>query len=104
MLQFPAGFLWGTATSAYQIEGAHDADGKGPSIWDTFTHTPGHIERDETGDMAADHYHRYGEDVGIMGDLGLNAYRFSIAWARVLPDGSGAANVAGLDFYNRLVD
>ncbi len=104
MLQFPAGFLWGTATSAYQIEGAHDADGKGPSIWDSFTHTSGRIEREETGDVAADHYHRYREDVAIMGELGLNAYRFSTAWTRVLPDGNGAPNPRGLDFYNRLVD
>ncbi len=104
MLTFPDGFLWGTATSAYQIEGGHNADGKGPSIWDTFTHTPGKIERNEDGDIADDHYHRYREDVAIMGELGLNAYRFSIAWARVLPQGSGAPNPHGLDFYSRLVD
>jgi beta-glucosidase len=104
MLTFPEGFLWGTATAAYQIEGAHDVDGKGPSIWDTFTHTPGRIERDENGDVACDHYHRYREDVALMSELGLNAYRFSIAWARVLPQGTGASNPKGLDFYSGLVD
>ncbi len=104
MSDFPQGFLWGTATSAYQIEGAHAADGKGPSIWDTFAHMPGKIERDENGDVAADHCHRYRDDVAIMGALGLNAYRFSIAWSRVLPAGTGVANPRGLDFYQRLVD
>jgi len=102
--KFPDGFLWGTATAAYQIEGAHDADGKGPSIWDTFAHTPDKIERNETGDVACDHYHRYREDVAIMAELGVNAYRFSVSWPRVIPAGSGAANSKGLDFYNRLVD
>ena len=104
MLTFPDGFLWGTATAAYQIEGAHDADGKGPSIWDTFSHTPGKIFQDHTGDVACDHYHRYDEDVARMADLGLNAYRFSVSWPRVLPAGTGAPNPKGLDFYNRLVD
>ncbi len=104
MRRFPDGFLWGTATAAYQIEGAHDADGRGPSIWDTFSHTPGKIETGEVGDVACDHYHRYRDDVALMADLGLNAYRFSIAWPRVLPQGSGAINRAGLDFYDRLVD
>jgi len=104
MLTFPDGFLWGTATAAYQIEGAHDADGKGPSIWDTFSHTPGKIFQDHTGDVACDHYHRYHEDVARMADLGLNAYRFSVSWPRVLPAGTGAPNPKGLDFYNRLVD
>lgn len=104
MLQFPDGFLWGTATAAYQIEGAWDEDGKGPSIWDTFSHTPGKIERGETGDVACDHYHRYDEDVAIMKELGQNAYRLSIAWSRVLPGGRGKPNQAGIDFYDRLID
>jgi beta-glucosidase len=104
MRRFPDGFQWGAATAAYQIEGAPDADGKGPSIWDTFSHTPGKIERDETGDVACDHYHRYRDDVALMADLGLTAYRFSIAWPRVMPQGRGNANPQGLDFYSRLVD
>jgi beta-glucosidase len=104
MHRFPNGFTWGTATASYQIEGAHDADGKRPSIWDTFAHTPGKIHADEHGDVACDHYHRYREDVALMADLGLNAYRFSIAWPRVLPGGTGAANPAGVEFYSRLVD
>lgn len=104
MLAFPDGFLWGTATSAYQLEGAATADGKGPSIWDTFSHTPGKTNRAETGDVACDHYHRYRDDVRLMADLGFNAYRFSIAWPRVIPAGTGAANDRGLDFYHRLVD
>ena len=104
MRHFPAGFLWGTATSAYQIEGAHDTDGKGGSIWDTFAHTPGKIHQEQTGDVACDHYRRYREDVALMADLGLNAYRFSVSWPRVLPSGDGASNPTGLDFYHRLVD
>jgi beta-glucosidase len=104
MRRFPDGFFWGTATAAYQIEGAHDADGKGPSIWDTFSHTPGKIETGDVGDVACDHYHRYRDDVTLMADLGLTAYRFSISWPRVLPQGTGAVNGAGLDFYQRLVD
>ena len=101
---FPADFAWGTATAAFQIEGAPREDGKGESIWDRFTHTPGKIERGEDADVACDHYHRWREDVDLMADLGLNAYRFSIAWTRVLPEGSGAINAAGLDFYDALVD
>ncbi len=101
---FPEGFLWGTATAAYQIEGAHTEDGKGESIWDRFTHTPGTIERGETGDVAADHYHRWQDDLDLMSRLNLNAYRFSVAWPRILPDGYGRVNEAGLDFYSRLVD
>ena len=104
MRRFPDDFLWGTATAAYQIEGAHDADGKGPSIWDTFSHVPGKIENGEVGDVACDHYHRYRADVALMAELGLNAYRFSISWPRVIPSGDGAPNPAGLDFYSRLVD
>ncbi len=101
---FPDGFLWGTATSSYQIEGAWDADGKGESIWDRFSHTPGNIENNETGDVASDHVHRWPEDVQIMKDLGLKGYRFSISWPRILPAGRGQVNQAGLDFYSHLVD
>ncbi len=101
---FPSDFLWGAATAAYQIEGAWKADGKGESIWDRFSHTPGRIARGDTGDVACDHYHRSRQDVALMGQLGLKAYRFSISWPRVLPEGRGRANSAGLDFYSRLVD
>jgi beta-glucosidase len=102
---FPDGFYWGTATSAYQIEGAWKEDGKGPSIWDTFTHTPGKIKNGDTGDVANDHYHRYKEDVALMkNEIGANAYRFSISWPRIFPNGKGQPNSKGLDFYNRLVD
>src|SRR5712664_4243628 len=101
---FPDGFVWGTATSAYQIEGAVDEDGRGRSIWDTFAHTPGRIAVHSSGDRANDHYHRYKEDVRLIRDLGVKAYRFSIAWPRVFPQGAGAPNPKGLDFYNRLVD
>jgi beta-glucosidase len=101
---FPKGFYWGTGTSSYQIEGAWNEDGKGASIWDTFAHTPGNIQNSDTGDVALDHYHRYKEDVALMRDIGANAYRFSIAWPRIFPEGVGAPNAKGLDFYNRLVD
>src|SRR5664279_5323105 len=101
---FPPSFVWGAATAAYQIEGAARADGRGPSIWDTFSHTPGRTHDGDTGDVATDHYHRTAEDIAIMADLGLAAYRFSIAWPRVVPAGSGPVNQAGLDFYSRLVD
>ena len=101
---FPSGFVWGTATSAYQIEGAVEEDGRGRSIWDTFSHTPGKIADNTNGDRANDHYHRYKEDVRLIKELGVKAYRFSIAWPRVFPDGIGAPNPKGLDFYNRLVD
>jgi len=101
---FPKNFLWGTATSSYQIEGAVDEDGRGKSIWDTFSHTPGKIEDGTTGDRANDHYHRYKDDVGLIKAIGVKAYRFSIAWPRVFPEGSGQPNPKGLDFYNRLVD
>jgi len=102
--RFPPGFLWGAATSAYQIEGAPLADGAGPSIWQSFSHTPGRMTNGDTGDVACDHYHRYAEDVGIMRELGLGAYRFSISWSRILPEGIGRVNEGGLDFYRRLVD
>lgn len=103
-ITFPESFLWGTATSAYQIEGAWDADGKGESIWDRFSHTPGKVENGDTGDVACDHYHRWPEDIKLMEELGLQAYRFSISWPRILPQGRGQVNQAGLDFYSRLVD
>ncbi len=96
--------MWGTATAAYQVEGAVAEDGRGPSIWDTFTHEPGRVIDGTTGDVACDHYHRYADDVALMAELGLTSYRFSIAWPRVVPAGSGAVNHAGLDFYSRLVD
>ncbi|MET9378308.1 GH1 family beta-glucosidase [Streptomyces sp. NPDC003035] len=101
---FPPGFLWGAATAAYQIEGAAAEDGRTPSIWDTFSHTPGKVFEGHTGDVAVDHYHRYREDVRLMSELGLNAYRFSVSWSRVQPTGRGPAVQKGLDFYRRLVD
>jgi beta-glucosidase len=104
MLRFPEGFAWGVATASYQIEGAVDEDARGPSIWDTFSHTPGKVHQGDTGDIACDHYHRWQEDIGLMADLGVEAYRFSIAWPRVVPTGSGPVNQPGLDFYDRLVD
>jgi beta-glucosidase len=102
--QFPEGFLWGCATSAYQIEGSPLADGAGPSIWQRFTRTPGRMHNGDNGDVACDHYRRYADDVALMRSLGMQAYRFSIAWSRILPEGKGAVNAAGLDFYDRLVD
>ncbi|MEU9990373.1 GH1 family beta-glucosidase [Streptomyces sp. NPDC048045] len=101
---FPAAFLWGAATSAYQIEGAVREGGRTPSIWDTFSHTPGRTAGGETGDIAVDHYHRYRDDVALMARLGLGAYRFSVSWSRVQPTGRGPAVQVGLDFYRRLVD
>jgi beta-glucosidase len=101
---FPGGFIWGTATSSYQIEGAVQEDGRGPSIWDTFSHTPGKIYDRSNGDRANDHYHRYKEDVGLIKELGAKAYRFSIAWPRVFPEGTGTPSPKGLDFYDRLLD
>jgi beta-glucosidase len=103
-MTFPADFVWGAATSAYQIEGAVDADGRGESIWDRFSHTPAKVKNGDTGDVACDHYNRVEEDLELMSSLGLQAYRFSVAWPRVQPDGTGPANEAGLDFYRRLVD
>ncbi len=102
--RFPTGFLWGAATSAYQIEGAPFADGAGASIWHRFVHTPGLTASGDTGDVACDHYHRYREDIALMRDIGLGAYRFSISWSRILPDGTGAVNARGLAFYDRLID
>jgi len=102
--QFPPQFLWGAATSAYQIEGAAHEDGRSESIWDRFAATPGKTRNGENGDIACDHYHRFEDDISLMRDLGLDAYRFSIAWPRVIPDGVGTINSSGLDFYDRLVD
>ncbi len=104
MTEFPVGFVWGAATSAYQVEGGATADGRGPSIWDTFSHTPGRVANGDSGDVSADHYHRFKDDVRWMRWLGLKAYRFSVSWSRVLPAGRGAVNEPGLNFYERLVD
>lgn len=101
---FPAGFDWGFAASAYQIEGAAREDGRGPSVWDTFARVPGAIADGSTGDVACDHYHRYPEDVALMAGLGARVYRCSVSWPRVQPSGRGATNEAGLAFYDRLVD
>ena len=101
---FPENFTWGAATASYQIEGAWNEDGKGESIWDRFSHTPGKIKNGDTGDIGCNHYHRWSEDIEIMKDLGLSAYRFSISWPRIFPFGTGAVNQAGLDSYSRLVD
>lgn len=103
-LQFPEGFVWGAATASYQIEGAAFEDGKGESIWDRFSHTPGKVAKGDTGDVACDHYHRYPEDVKLMRELGIKSYRLSISWPRVFPEGRGAINTKGLDFYIRLCD
>ena len=101
---FPADFIWGTATASYQIEGAFDTDGRGPSIWDTFSKTPGKVVNGDTGDNACDHYNRFDEDIAIMKDLGISAYRFSIAWPRLFPQGDSVREERGFDFYNRLID
>lgn len=100
----PQGFLWGVSTSSYQIEGGVNVDGRGPSVWDGYSRVPGHITNGDTGDVACDHYHRYREDIEIMRKMGVNAYRFSVAWPRVMPLGSGATNEAGLAFYDQLID
>jgi beta-glucosidase len=102
--KFPEGFLWGSATASYQVEGAVHEDGRGPTIWDTFSHTPGKTHNGDTGDVADDHYHRYKEDIGLMTDLGLTTCRFSIAWSRIFPQGTGARNPKGFDFYDRMLD
>jgi beta-glucosidase len=103
-LDFPKDFIWGAATASYQIEGAWDVDGKGESIWDRFSHTPGKVDNGDTGDVACDHYHHWREDVALLKDLELKAYRFSVAWPRVLPAGRGRINQAGIDFYSQMVD
>jgi len=102
--RFPDRFLWGAATSAYQIEGSPLADGAGPSIWQKFSHTPGNIVDNDMGDIATDHYHRFTADVDLMSELGLTSYRFSINWGRILPQGTGKVNAAGIAFYNKLID
>ena len=104
IFDFPPDFVWGAATAAYQIEGAWDEDGKGENIWDRFSHTPGKVENGDTGDVACDHYHRWKDDIGLMKNIGIQAYRFSISWGRVLPEGKGEVNPSGIDFYSRLVD
>ncbi len=103
-LRFPSDFVWGVATASYQIEGAVSEDGRGPSIWDTFSAAPGTVEGGATGEVACDHYHRWEQDLDLMQSLGVNGYRFSVAWPRVIPSGTGTINEAGLDFYDRLVD
>ena len=103
-MSFPSDFTWGAATSAYQIEGGTGSGGRRPSIWDTFAHTPGSVANDDTGDVACDHYHRWESDLDLMAGLGLEGYRFSIGWSRVMPNGSGPANETGLAFYERIVD
>ena len=103
-LTFPDQFVWGASTAAYQIEGAWQEDGRGESIWDRFSHTPGKTHHGDNGDVACDHYHRWPEDIALMKQLGLKAYRFSTAWPRIYPQGRGALNQAGLEFYDRLVD
>ena len=104
ILEFPKDFLWGTATASYQVEGAANEDGRGKSIWDTFSHTPGKVLNNDNGDIACDHYHKYKEDLQLVKSLNAKAYRFSISWSRIFPDGTGSPNQKGLDFYNRLVD
>lgn len=104
MIQFPNTFLWGVATAAYQVEGAVREDGRGPSIWDTFAHTPGNVFHGDTGDIACDQYHRLDADFDLLVKLGIPAYRFSVAWPRIIPTGRGAVNQAGLEYYRRLVD
>ena len=103
-LKFPEGFIWGAATASYQIEGAWNEDGKGESVWDKFSHIPGKIQNGDTGDIACDHYHRYKEDVQIMKELGLNAYRFSVSWPRIFPKGKGNINLKGVQFYDNLIN
>src|SRR5690606_6401445 len=102
--RFPNSFIWGAAAASYQIEGAKAESGKGPSVWDMFCERPDAVFENHTGEIARDHYHRYREDVGHMADLGLQAYRLSLSWPRILPDGTGKVNAEGLDFYERLVD
>ncbi len=97
-------FVWGVSTAAYQVEGAHNADGKGPSIWDVFCMIPGKVNNFDNGNIACDHFHRFKEDVALMKSLGIKTYRFSIAWTRIMPAGVGEINQSGIDFYNNLID
>ena len=103
-MSFPENFVWGAATAAYQVEGAVQEDGRGLSIWDTFSHTPGKTRNGDTGDIACDSYHRWAEDIALLKEMHLKAYRFSIAWPRIFPQGTGSVNPAGLAWYDRLVD
>ena len=103
-LTMPKDFLWGSASAAYQIEGAHQLDGKGVSNWDKFVKIPGKTYQETTGEIAVDHYHRYKEDIALMAEMGLKTYRFSIAWTRIFPEGRGAVNQAGVDFYEAIID
>jgi len=103
-MTFPENFVWGAATASFQIEGGYDADGKGPSIWDRFCEVPGNVKLGHTGDVACDHYHRFEEDIELMRRLGLEAYRFSISWSRIFPEGTGAVSEKGISFYDRLID
>jgi beta-glucosidase len=103
-VRFPKGFIWGTSTSAYQIEGSWNEDGRGPSIWDDFVHKKGNIKNNDTGDIACDHYHGWKEDCSLLSQLGCKAYRFSVSWSRIYPEGSGKLNQKGVDFYSRLID
>ncbi|MDQ2712791.1 MAG: family 1 glycosylhydrolase, partial [Acidobacteriota bacterium] len=102
--EFPNTFRWGCATAAYQVEGGVKEGGRGPSIWDTFSHIPGKVFENQTGDVADDYYHRFKEDIGLLKDLGAKIYRFSISWTRIFPQGTGAPDQAGVDFYQRVVD
>jgi beta-glucosidase len=104
LLKFPSNFLWGCATASYQVEGAANEDGRGKSVWDTFSHTPGKTFQGDTGDVADDSYHRYKEDVQLLKNLGVTGYRFSIAWSRIFPNGTGQPNEKGLSYYQRVVD
>ena len=104
MAKFPEGFTWGTATSSYQIEGAWNIEGKGPSIWDVFCQIPGKVYNNDTGNTACDHYHKLEEDVALMAQMGIKAYRFSISWPRIMPTGKDKVNEKGIRFYNRLLD
>ena len=103
-MSFPKDFLWGAATASYQIEGAWNEDGKGPSVWDIFCEKEGAVKNCDNGRVACDHYHRYKEDVALMKKLGLKAYRFSVSWPRIMPNGTGEVNKKGIEFYNNLID
>ena len=103
-MSFQKDFLWGAAAASYQVEGAYQEDGKGLNIWDVYTREPGHVAFNENGDVACDHYHRFKEDVALMKQIGLKAYRLSISWTRVIPNGTGEVNPAGIAFYNALID